>query len=166
LPEQSVSHVIGTMALISIMILVGVAFSAVGSNSRGEAIESQLGDVAEYVASETMSLLSMLNMTQNTTLIKNVSIPVSVGGQGYTIRFETESGYWEVTARLDAMPQSQRKANLPWKSVGQGSITIVTSGNIAGGEAREFLYSGASNPIVWCRQSRLGGVEVGLGVTT
>ena len=164
MPSESISHAIGSMSLVVVMILVGAAFAAIGSNSSREAIESQLGDVAEYVASETVSILSILNMTQNTTLIKELSIPASVGGQGYTIRFETESGYWVTTARLDAAPTSQRRATLPWKSLGEGSIAVVTNGSIPGGQIKEFLYSGASHPAVWCRRSGSGGVEVGLGV--
>lgn len=165
MPSESLSHAIGSTALIVIMVLVGAAFAAVGSHSTGQAVESQLGDVAEYVASEMLSVLSMLNMTQNTTLLKNLAIPTSVGGQGYSIRFEEESGRWAVTARLDVTPAIHRKATLPWKYLGDGSISVVTEGNIAGGEAREFLYSGTSQPVVWCRQNASGCMEVGLGVT-
>lgn len=164
MPSQSITHAIGTTTLLSIMILVGAAFAALGSQVRAEAIDSQLGDVAEYTASEMLSLVSLLNMTRDTTPIKELAIPASVGGQGYSIRLATQSGYWVVTARLDATPRIHRNATLPWKSLGQGSVTIVVSGSIPGGEAREFLYSGTLHPIVWGRQNLLGGVEVGLGV--
>lgn len=186
--DVPLQHVVGTVALIGLVVTVGVAYQATVSYIEANVYKSQLGQIAESVA---LNLVEVVSLTQfggaleNQTLIKTVNLPIDLNERAYMIRVvvvnETGQGtrYYlqaELVTRRDIysralIPISSNSTNVILKAEGQTDSTLGSVGTlqVRRGESGSVRYSsyafgGVPNFVVWSWKCNSSCVYGGIGI--
>lgn len=176
-----IPHVFGTIALLSMFFLVGTYYNGFYTNLHSKAYEAQLGQVADYVASEIIDLVIIVNLPEaDQFLVKDIEPPTFIGEKVYNISIITmtpsygDTEVMRVVTRIASL-NIYSVSDLPWSL--NGSIKIYTGQSIPHPEnvsLREHLPSDAglgrsvqtaeaASMVVW--SSREGeNITIGLGV--
>jgi hypothetical protein len=101
-----IKHVIGTVALIGVVIAVGFSYTIITSYIDADIMKQQLNQIAEYVALNLIEITSLVNYANysGTPMMKILKLPSDLGGRTYSISLlklvsETGQGYY-VEAQL------------------------------------------------------------------
>jgi len=164
-----ISHMIGTMALLLTSLFVVTSFVLLGTMTQMDLVKPQLREVAEYVASNIVDLVTLADQTDvaNLILVKKLIIPASVGERGYRIELSDGS----VVVYLGTLQTVRAEAPINLNTPSEVEIIYnPNDGGIVGVnglnelvEVKETLFSGSEYPLVWCVKKD-GVIYVGLGV--
>ncbi len=164
--SSSIPHVIGTMALLMCSIFVVTSFILLGLAVQIDLVKPQLQEVAEYVASTLVDLITLANQTdaQPLLLVKELRIPSSVAERGFTVTLADKSGDLCVHVCLTFLTTVSAEAPINVRT----SHEVIVGGpqQPPGGFPVELdmLYSGLKHPVVWCFKDEKGIIYIGLGV--
>jgi len=172
----TVSHVIGTVALIGLFVTVSMNYSIYFAQLQQQATVAQLQGIADYISANILDLYSVGSNTQGYQfLVKTLDIPSGVAAQsGYNVSLVNISTIsngtsFSVLVKLDLQPFVYAQSQLPWN--GQDVNIFLSSGIFPSGvqssllQPKVFVLSGMSAPAIWyCRCGT--NVTLGLGVKT
>lgn len=160
-----IKHVIGTFALIGLVITVGLAYTTTASYVELEAAKVQLKQIAEHVSLnliEVISLVSFANYPNKQ--IKGIDLPTDIGGKAYAVKLMIKEDKCYVRAEL-ATGTAYAESLIPINS--NESIRFLTEIEFIQGEHGKIysgIVHGGNNAFVWAELIRPGeGLVAGLG---
>lgn len=173
--EVSISHIIGTVALVSLVVAAGFSYSTIGSYIEVEVKRKQLNQIAENVALnlvEIVNLVNFANFLNNQTMLKILNLPSDLPysialvnetdqGRGYSVRAE-------ILGRNDIVGQ----ASIPLNSTMTQVLLAINSWGtlqVRGEDAKtvqysDIVYSGAQEIVVWGWRRDSDTTFAGIGV--
>lgn len=83
-----ISHIIGTVALLSMMLVMANIFTAFGGFVTNKAYEVELDETASYVANNINQLIGVANFSNGGYLLKDLDLPDDIGKFAYRISIE------------------------------------------------------------------------------
>jgi len=119
----SITHVIGTVALLGMLIAVGFAFSLISSVIEADLMKGQLGDVAEYVALNLGEVISLVDASNypGVTMTKAIELPETISGKSYNIMLLNQTGLGcYVQASMVSRPDVYARSLIPLNITGSG----------------------------------------------
>lgn len=124
-----INHVIGTTALIGLVIAAGLSYTMITSYIETDLVKQQLGHITEHVALnivEIVNLVNFANQSTNEPMVKVLNLPVDVGEKAYLVKIvnETETGCY-VVGQLVVRSDVTAKAPIPL-STNQSQIVLKT----------------------------------------
>jgi hypothetical protein len=160
-------HIIGTIALISLVIAAGVSYTIITSYMEAEANKQQLTQIAENVAlnlAEITSLINFANFPGNIQM-KTLKLPSNIANKAYTIQLinETTQGCY-VQTQLATRRDINAKSLIPINS-NQTHIELVTEDQEAPPMIINsgMVYGGAPDIVVWGWKYYANTTRIGLG---
>jgi len=151
MPEISMQHIIGTVALIGLVISTGLFYAVFTSFVQDENRKKVLGQISENVALniEEMINLGKFSKYSSDYLIKIIDLPTDVGGKAYKIQLVNESNRLFVHTFLATQQTLNANSTIPYNSgeiplkwnttdtlyeitVGVDNLKIACSGTIYG----------------------------------
>ena len=145
-----IPHIVGTVALITIFFIAGLYYNYVYSSLQTDVTTKKLKEVADYVASNIMDLISLCYLSSgDQSLNKTVTVPESIGNNIYTIAIANFSDpaagevLYVVRAYLTLSPSVYGESELPWTS--GGGIRVDSSAS--------SISAGVGSFIIWCRKT-------------
>jgi hypothetical protein len=150
--EVTLQHIIGTVALIGLVISAGLFYTIFTSFVQDGNIKKQLGQISENVALNMEEMLNLIKFSQfypNCTA-KIIDLPTDVGGRTYKIQLNDTNQGFQVSAFLATQPTVSATSTIPCNSgdihlrlettetvyslhnVGADNLTIACSGTIYG----------------------------------
>lgn len=144
-------HVIGTVALIGLVIAAGLAYTIITSYIEADVRKQQLKQIAENVALnlvEITNLVNFENLFADKNVTKVVDLPTDLGGRAYVIQLVNGTsegkGYYVYTYLL-TRKDIDATSPIPL-TTNQTQIVISCS---------ETVYSGTGNIVVWGRKTTI-----------
>ena len=168
----TISHVIGTVALIGLFITAGMSYQIHFTNLREEAGAAQLQSIADYVSTAIMDVYSIGSSVRGDQLLfKTLEIPGQVAQSSYNIsliRVTTVSGEqtFSVLARLTWKPTVYAESELPFNGLdglGLYNGTLPDGFEASSIQPRTYVLGGVSTSVVWYDRAS-SSVTLGLGV--
>ena len=164
--SSSIPHVVGTLALLICSIFVVTSFILLGLAVQIDLVKPQLQEVAEYVASTLVDLITLANQTdaQPLLLVKELKIPSSVAERGFTVTLVDKNGDLYVDVYLTFLTTVSAEAPINVRTAHEVIVRKPPQppkgfpGNLS------MLYSGLEHPVVWCFKDENGVIYIGLGV--
>jgi len=145
-----IPHLVGTVTLITIFFTVVVYYQYVYASYQTQLIASNLKDVADYVASNIVDLVSLCYLSHgDQNLNITIKIPTRIGNDIYTIRIfsfsdpNAEENLYIVRAYLTSNPSTYGQAELPWSSSEYVSVDPAASS----------VSSSIGYLVIWCRKT-------------
>ena len=170
MPHISMSHMIGTISLLGILIIVGLVSSSIDLDLRARTQKGNLQDIAQFVSNELVSVTTLTESSQKSDLFsyKFISVPTSVGTKGYTVSIVNDTTLgWEIVASLDGVTSIYGASPLNFR----GGIIVGTDTNpppLNFTTPVRFVSSfgsGTNGTLVWCYYNTTTSQSwVGLGV--
>ncbi|MCD6529291.1 hypothetical protein J7L06_03270 [Candidatus Bathyarchaeota archaeon] len=166
-----ISHVIGTAALISLFLIVTVYHAYSYSMIQNGVIESQLEEIAGYISSNIVQLVSLTTLSdEDQFLIKEFKIPKYVADSLYQVTIEryvdpiSQEEVFRVRVYLISKSSTYGVSYLPWSEGGSIHIYNGTDPGIPGSSLSPAvsLSSGYEEICVWSLK-RGTEITVGLG---
>lgn len=98
------SHILGTIALISILLSLTLVFAWIQDFNKINTIKIKLGEITNYVASEIISVSALSNLgeisgTNNYYYVK-LDIPKTIEGYAYNLTIIKQNGKYYLKAYL------------------------------------------------------------------
>jgi hypothetical protein len=164
------SHVIGTTALISLFVVAGIYYSISYSSFKNRIIATQLEEVADYVSSNVIDLVSLCSLSNlDQLIIKELDIPEVVSETYYyniTLVQIKDSNTQEWLFAIRTYPVSQptiiKESNLPW--VADGNIMVYNGTDPVETTLKlKVTVSSLANVVAWCSKSG-EKISIGFGV--
>jgi len=174
--DVPISHVVGTIALISLVVAAGVAYSLITSYIEVEVRKQQLNQIAEYVALNLVEIVNLVNFANFSsdpgTMMRILNLPsnlaylimlVDASGQG--------QGYYVYTQLMGREDVSARSL-IPLNSTQTPVIFVVDSKGflrVRGEDSRVIQYSstvygGAQDVVVWAWKKDDTATWAGIGL--
>jgi len=120
-----ISHVIGTTTLIALFFIVTVYYTYSYSMIQDEVVETQLEEIAGYVSSNIVQLVSLTTLSgEDQFLIKELKIPRYVANSIYEVTIErytdpiSQEEVLRVRVYLTSRPSVYGVSYLPWSEGG------------------------------------------------
>lgn len=176
MPLVSIQHIIGTVALIGLVVSLALAYQIVTSSVESSTIKTQLSQIAEYVSMNLANVISLTDFTYgilDTSLgpvTKRLDLPQTIGGKPYNLTILRGDGgcyvYVEIIGRSDL------HASSPMVVKPTQRVTILTSTDLEYAEnllrnfdvkPRAWVSGGSPNVVVWCYMGD-NTVYAGLGL--
>ena len=171
----TISHIIGTVALIGLFITVAMNYSIFFGQLQEQATVAQLQGIADYVSANLLDLYSVgSNSKGDQFLVKTMDIPSGAAQSSYNVSLVNisttfnETGF-AVLVKLTWKPYIYAQSQLPWN--GQEGKLLLSNGSLPRGvqsslvQSKPFVISGISTQVLWyCRTGT--NVTLGLGVKT
>jgi len=160
-----IPHILGTVTLLILFSILGTYYSISYSSLRSEIVASNLQEIAEYVASEIVDLVSLLSLSMgDQLLIKGLQMPEKIGGNIYNLTITKSGDALKVRVYLASNPSVYGESVLPWLVGGYiEPFNGTASFNSTRITPKTTISSASGNPAVWCMRS-LGKITFGLGV--
>jgi len=174
-----IPHIFGTCALIMLFFAVGTYYNGFFTNLNSEAYRAQLGQVADYLSSNIIDLVTLSQLTEGDQfLVKVVEMPTFIGERVYNISLTTmtpsygDADLIRIITRIDAL-NIYATSDLPWSL--NSNIRIYTdqtphahmsfnktlTSDAAIGQAAKTKKPAAM--MVWCLKEN-NNITIGLGV--
>jgi len=163
--HTALTHLLGTTAILTVMSILIFAIYRVGTLQSVDISKRQLQEITDYVAQNFYDMIqTAVNFSSpNTIIIKELNIPISVGGNGYTISLSNASGSLKVMAWVDTEPLIAAQSLLPVNGTGiKIRINVNEGSDLGGAIVRAPLHSGSSIPVAFV-QTDGEKVVIGLG---
>jgi hypothetical protein len=174
--DVPLKHVIGTIALIGLVIAVGLSYTVLASYIEAEVARTQLEQIAEHVSLNLVEIVSLVNFANETgnVQMKIISLPSDLGGKAYLVRLINETGKGcfvqaELVTRNDVVASSI----IPINSY-ETQLKLVTDGENPGtlevrGEVKLIYYSGTvyggdHDIVVWASKESFHETWAGIGL--
>lgn len=170
--DVSVSHIIGTAALIGLVISVALAYQIIVGYVENNVFQSQLKQTAEYVSMNIANQISLTEFTYGIlstgTVTKKLDLPKDLSGKTYVVRLISESGNYYVEAQLTQRRELTARAPIPIHSTTTpveiiDNITKLPENGLTDSRVTVVteVYGGDPNIVIWCE--RLDKLYIGLG---
>ncbi len=146
--DVPIKHIIGTIALIGLVIAASLAYATITSYIETDVRRQQLKQIAEHVALnlvEIVNLVNFENLFVDENVTKSLSLPLDLGGHAYLIHLVDEtdqSGGYYVDAYLLTRGDISAQSPIPL-TTNQSHLVISCS---------ETVYGGTANIVVWGRK--------------
>jgi len=171
-------HVVGTIALIGLVIAAGLSYTIITSYIETEVTKTQLNQIAENVALNLVEIINLVNFAKYSTteaMMKILKLPSDLGGKAYTIQLVNETsqnqGYY-VRTQLVTRKDITAKSPIPINST-QTRLLIITDGEgtlqVRGEETKIIQYSngtvygGTQDIAVWGIKIDINTTWAGIG---
>jgi len=171
-------HVIGTIALIGLIIAAGLSYTIIISFIEADVNKKQLNQIAEHVALnlvEIISLVTFANYSDIYAQMKILKLPSDLGGKAYTIQLINETsqnqGYY-VQTQLVTRKDITAKSPIPLNST-QTQLKLITNEDgtipVRGEDTKIIQYSGTvyggtHDVVVWGWKESLWTTRAGIGL--
>ncbi|MEM1900591.1 MAG: hypothetical protein QW335_03840 [Candidatus Nezhaarchaeales archaeon] len=171
----SIQHVIGTVALIGLVLSLASAYHIIVSSIEGEVIKTQLSQTAEYISMSLAHVISLTDFTYgvlDTTypVTKHLVLPKTVSGKPYNFTIlRSDGGYY---VYVEVISRSDLHAKSPITVKSEQRIVILTNDDLDLAESlledfevkpRPWVSGGLTNVVVWCYKSG-DIIYAGLGI--
>jgi len=94
LPAPTITHLICTVALISLIIVMQFFYAQIVNNVKADVIRRELKDITNHVSNTFSNLYYLLNSSGSSTILrKTLEIPDKVQGIFYYIQISYTDGY-------------------------------------------------------------------------
>jgi hypothetical protein len=160
-----IQHIIGTVALIGLVISASLAFNVISSFITEDIVEQQLSQVSDLVALNLVEVVNLINFAnsgemyqRNNTIVKAVSLPLDAGGKAYTVTLTRTNGEgYSVASNLVTQNTTSATSLIPVNST-TSSLQIITEPITMtyNGEqenwvvtSKSLIYGGNGNIVVW-----------------
>ncbi|MEM2960885.1 MAG: hypothetical protein QXU67_04710 [Candidatus Bathyarchaeia archaeon] len=175
--DVTISHVIGSMALILLAISVAAYFVITASQLQSDILRQHLKEVGEYVSLNLMEIITLIDFEEylnNVTMFKFLKLPPDISGYAYVIELisEYESrtsasiNLYLLTRRdisaSSIVPLNATGSSIKILTVNDGGVVLSTKGGRIESPGR--LYSGRENIVVWGWRENSTLTWVGIGV--
>ena len=111
----SISHLIGTVALMLIFFSVGSYYSMSIASLKNEVITVQLSKIANYIGSDIVDLVSLCYISElDQMLIKTLTLPTGLTAYGYNMTIEKIGQSMLVRVYLISESEVYGEYILPW----------------------------------------------------
>jgi hypothetical protein len=112
----SISHLIGTVALMLIFFSIGSYYSMSIASLKNEVITVQLSKIANYIGSDIEDLVSLcyIGEQDQMLLIKNLTLPTGLTSFGYNMTIEKIGQNMLVRVYLISESEVYGEYILPW----------------------------------------------------
>lgn len=169
----TITHLIGTVALMAIFLSVGSYYTMSISSLRREVIAVQLGGIANYVGSDLVDLVSLCYISEiNQTIIKSLNFPEGITAYGYEVTLENTTNGMRVQANLISESEVYGEYILPWSADSNIRIYNGSDVNVENQIQSErpslnpevMVFNGETGiPVVWCVKIE-DQITIGLGL--
>jgi len=173
-------HVIGTIALIGLVIAAGLSYTIITSYIETEVTKQQLNQIAENVALNLIEIITLVNFANYTgnVQMKILELPSDLGGKAYTIQLINETSQNQgcyVQTQLVTRKDITAKSLIPVNST-QTHLKLVTdeegTQQVRGENTKIIYYSGMvyggtqdiQDIVVWAWKESLWTTWVGIGL--
>ena len=122
MPTIIPSYVYSLFAALIVGVIVVSAVSLCMVNVKNEAAQQELKNINEYVATQSLTLLSHTTQnTQNSTL--HLQIPTDIGNQRFYVKISSDSsGAWVESGFATNATSTQGRVNLPAQVEASGTF--------------------------------------------
>jgi len=175
--DVPITHIIGTAALIGLVISVALAYQIIVDYIEANVLEAQLEQIAEYVSMNLVNLISLTefaygDLSSPTVMTKILNLPEDLNERPYLIRLVNESGNCYVEAKLVTRSDISARSPIPLNST-RARLTITTEETIS--EISNIfpegtitlsttVYGGNPKIVIWCWKYDSNTIYAGLGV--
>ncbi len=118
-----ISHIIGTAALLIMMLTMANIFMAFGGFVSNKAFEVELDETASYVGNHITQLVGIANFSNGEYLIKALRLPETIGNFAYTISIEGPDPPISLGTTTLTHGASISQATNGWTSVGNAFVS-------------------------------------------
>jgi hypothetical protein len=169
----TITHLIGTVALMAIFLSVGSYYTMSISALRSQVIAVQLGGIANYIGSDLVDLVSLCCISETDQLvIKSLNFPEGITAYGYEATLENTAQGIRVQANLISESEVYGEYILPWSA--DSHIRIYNGSDV---EIENYIQSERPNlnpevmvfngetgtVVVWCVKIE-DQITIGLGL--
>lgn len=152
--DTNIQHIIGTVALIGLVISAGLSYNIITAFVRNDNQRKELSQISENVAlniEEMINLVKFAKFSSNFSdyLVKIIDLPTEVGGKSYQIQLLNDSLQLKVRSFLTEDASTSADSTIPFNSgdiplrlnttattytirVGIGNTLITCSGTVYG----------------------------------
>ena len=177
--DVPISHILGTAALIGLVISAALAYQIIVGYVETNVLKSQLKQTAEYVSMNLVNLISLTEfayggLSTPSVMIKTLNLPKDLSEKPYLVRLVNESGKCYIKVELVTRSDLYAKSPIPLNST-NARITIATEDVITRITAdfpddtitlSSVVYGGNPNIVVWCWKNTSDLIYAGLGSLT
>ena len=175
--DVPITHIIGTVALIGLVISVALAYGIIVDYIEANVLKSQVKQIAEYVSMNLVNLISLTefaygDLSSPTVMTKTLELPEDLNENPYLVRLVNESGNCYVEVKLITRSDISARSPVPLNST-RAHITIATEETINGINSIfpdetitlfTTVYGGNPNIIIWCWKYDSDTIYAGLGI--
>jgi hypothetical protein len=154
--EVSLQHVIGTVALIGLMVSVCLFYGVFTSSVQQDSQEKQLQQISGTVALNAEELINLAKFSKYSQdyMVKVVDLPNAVGGAPYEVQLTSNSQGIYIHSFLAAQPSIYADATIPTNSGGTSIVTDTSSRTIKAGTDNTLITSqgtvyGKNATVIW-----------------
>ena len=180
-----IQHIIGTVALISLVISAGLVFSVFTSAAENDNKKQQLNQIAENIALNLVEMTNLVTFANYTysPIIKILDLPTDLSGSTYTIELVDGTNLGEgysVRANLTSNQHITASSLIPTNSginlriYANPATTQISAGIDSTAVICSNIVYGKSHTVVWGRagleinetdpeEISIRFIEVGLG---
>jgi len=175
--DVPLSHVIGTVAIIAIVIGATLAYTIITSYAEANVLKTQLTQIAENISLnlvETIALTNFGNVLTNETIMKTLNLPTDLANRAYFIQLITDGQGYYVQTQLVVRTDITATSPIPLNST-QTQLIIVTNstgtlqvrqGDQGTIQYTPLIYGGRQNIVVWGWKENSTTTWAGIGVWT
>jgi hypothetical protein len=149
--EVTLQHIIGTVALIGLVISAGLFYTIFTSFVQDDNIKKQLGQISETVALNLVEMINLIKFSKYSSdyMIKIIDLPTDVGGRSYQIRLANDANRLYVHTFLTTQQTVSANSTIPYNS---GDIPLKLN-------TKETIYNihvGVDNLKIACSRTIYG----------
>lgn len=172
--HASVQHIIGTVALLGLILSTVLAFQMFIGFIVEDVVRTQLSQIAEYTSMCIANIVSLTDFTfgmLSTTeaVSKRLGLPSSINGRPYNLTIiEKNEGYYVqvkiIGSSLYAESPITVKLAQRFKVFSEDREELLNLLEASQVEPRSWVYGGSPNVVVWCLKFD-DAMYVGLGLS-
>ena len=144
--EVSLQHIIGTVALIGLVVSACLFYSSYTTAVQNDSREKQLGQISENVALNIEEMINLAKFSKYSSdyMVKIIDLPTAVGDQTYKVQLvsDPDKGVY-VHTFLATQPTIKADSTIPYNS---GIIPIKAETT----ETPYNIVAGANNLTITC----------------
>jgi hypothetical protein len=169
------SHIIGTIAIIAVVIGATLAYTIITSYAEANVLKTQLTQIAENISLNLVEIISLTNFGNvftNETMMKTLNLPTDLANRAYFIQLIADTQGYYVQTELVVRTDITAKSPIPLNST-QTQLVIMTNGTdtlqVRGGDqgtiqCYPLIYGGRENIVVWGWKENSNTTRAGIGV--
>ncbi len=171
-----IQHIIGTIALIALVICSGLAYSIITTFAETDIYHQQLQQVSDILALNIVEVANLANFTSleftsNNTMVKAIDLPLDIGDKAYAVEIVNGVGQdpYNVKAYLISQTNTQATSLMPFNcsqcTLETTPKTFIVNNGQATVTSLPVIYGGSNNTVVWAWKGS-GNLTVGIGRIT
>lgn len=153
----SISHLIGTVALMSLFITAGLSYAIITSYIESDVYKQQLQQISENVALNLVEMMNLIKFAKYSSgyMIKAIDLPSDLGGRAYVVQLVNDTSQWgHVHAFLSTQKGLSADSTIPFNSEAGTEIQLFTNATV------QHIQAGIDNTTIACSGTVYGGNEI------